>query len=335
MPDARVRLALLGCGGFSAGNIQPVLEATGLFDIVACYDPATEAAEAAARRFGGRPCRSFLEAVSAEGVEAVAVLGPNDVHREQTVAALGAGRHVFVEKPMANTVADGMAMVRAAEAAGRTLMVGHVTRRIVPFRLARDAVRSGRLGRVLSAEAHFSHGGGKTLPPDAWRADPARCPGLPLNVIGCHLTDVLNMLLGRPRVVAALHRRALVPTNDDVTATLIGYDAPVVATLVSHYAAPVVHELRVVGTEGVVEVHEHGLAFTYRGATGGVTERQEFRDRRTLAEEWEEFARAVRHGGEVETDGRGGVYAVAVTEASVLSAREGRLVHLGELLGDF
>lgn len=335
MPDAPVRLALLGCGGFSAKSMQPGIEATGLFQVVTCYDPVTDAAEATAKRFGARACPSFLEAVTAEGVEAVAVMGPNDVHREQVLAALAAGRHVFVEKPMANTVADGLAMVRAAEAAGRVFMVGHLTRRYPPFRKVRDLIRAGRLGRVLSAEAQFSSYSGLGLTPQAWRANPVRCPGLPLNVIGCHLTDVLNMLFGRPRIVAAMHRRALLPTNDDVTATLIGYDSPVVATLLSHYSSPVVHELRVIGTEGIATVLNHGLTLTFRQRLDKDEERQDFPERRALAEEWEEFAGAVRHGGPVETDGRGGVYAVAVTEASVISARENRFVPLGELLGDF
>jgi predicted dehydrogenase len=335
MSDAPVRLALLGCGGFSANHMQPVIESTGLFRIVTCYDPASAAAEATAARFGARVCGDYADAIRAVGVEAVAVMGPNDVHLEQTLAALAAGRHVFVEKPMANAVADAVAMVRAAEAAGRTLMVGHLTRRYAPFRKVRELIQAGRLGRVVSAEAQFSSYSGMTLPAEAWRADAARCPGLPLNVIGCHLTDVLNMLFGRPRVVAAMHRRAFVPTNDDVTATLVGYDSPVVATVLSHYATPVVHELRVIGTEGVATVLNHGQTLTFRERLAKTEERQDFPTRRALAEEWEEFAGAVRGLGTVETDGRVGVEAVAVTEASVLSAREGRFVHIGELLGNF
>lgn len=332
--DEPISIALSGCGGFSKQRAQGAIEATGLFRVVACYDVVGSAAAEAAEHFGARPYASYEDAVAADGVEAVAVMGPNDVHRDQAVAALDAGKHVFVEKPIANTASDGIAMVRAADRAGRVLMVGHHTRRLVPFRLLQQAVASGQLGRPLSGEAQFSHAGGKHLAPEAWRSDPARCPGLPLNVIGVHLVDVLNMLFGRPRRVAALHRRALVPRNDDCTATLVAYDPPVLATVVSHYATPTVHWLRVVGTEGVAEVHDGGTVFVMRNEAGQ-TRREEHPERLSMAEEFREFARAIRHGEPVETDGRGGVLAAAVTEASVISAREGRFVDVDELLGDF
>jgi len=327
----KVQIALLGCGGFSGSHAQPAMAECGLIQVVACYDPGREAARQASEQWGARVCDSAEEAVRADGVEAVAVMGPNDVHREQAEAAFAAGRHVFVEKPIANTAADGMAMVRAADRAGRILMVGHHTRRLAPFRRVAEALASGKLGRPVCAEAHFSHAGGKHLAADAWRADPAQCPGLPLNVIGVHLVDVLNMLFGPPRRVAAIHRRAIVPTNDDCTATLVAYDPPVAATVMSHYCTPHVHELRVLGTEGVAEVHRGGTVYEFRSESGDV-QREEHAEKLSLGEEFAVFARAVRGGAPVETDGRAGVYAAAVTEASILSAREGRFVDIEEIV---
>lgn len=331
--NQRVRTALIGCGGFSQFRIQDAVEASECFDVKTCYDPAAETARAAARRFGARVCDSFEEAALADGVEAVILVTPNHVHREQTVAALEAGRHVFVEKPMANTVAECKAMIQAAEKADRVLMVGHVTRRFPAMRAMAEAVRAGRLGRIIGAEANFSHGGGKELPPNVWRADAAKCPGLPLNVIGVHLVDVLNMVLGRPRKVAAFHRRAVVPTNDDCTATLVAYDDPVTATVTSHYSTPQVHEVRIIGVEGVAEVHRGGSEFVIRGPKGQ-GERTPFTRSKSIQEEFEVFARAIREGTPVETDGRCGLMAVAIIEASVLSAREGRFIDISELTGD-
>lgn len=331
MNNNRVRLAILGCGGFSASHVQPAIEETCALDVVACFDPDRGAARATAEHFGGRVFNSAAEAIAADGVEAVAVMGPNGVHRKQTVAALEAGRHVYVEKPIANTAAEGLAMVAAAEAAERVLMVGHCARRMQGFRRVQTWLAEGRLGQPLSAEAQFSHSGGKHLSPEAWRADPERCPGLPMTVIGVHMVDILNMLFGDPRRVAALHRRAVVPTNDDVTATLIAYDAPVVATVMSHYATPMVHELRVVGTDAVAEVHHRSAEVTFRPEEGE-TERFACEAGPVIAEEFAEFARAVRRGNAVETDGRVGVMAAAVIDASVRSAREGRFIDIDEVL---
>jgi predicted dehydrogenase len=332
--DEKVRAALIGCGGFSQTHTQAAIERTGRFQIVSCHDPDREAAEASARRWGARACASFEDALAADGVEAALLLTPNHLHRPQAEAALAAGKHVFVEKPMANTVADAMAMVRAAEAAGKILAVGHQTRRGRAFRLAAEAVRSGRLGRIVGAEAHFSHGGGKTLRPGAWRGDPARCPGLPLNVIGVHLADILNLLLGRPREVFAMHRRALVPANNDCTTTLIAYEDPVVATLVSHYCTPQVHWLRVSGTDAVLEVLEGGTHFVLFRDKFEI-QREMITHGANLEEEFDELARAIREGGPVETDGRAALWVVAIVEASVRSAREGRIVRIDELVRDF
>jgi len=328
-----VGLALVGCGGFSRDRAQAALERTGMYRVVTCHDVDAIAAREAAERFGARRCEEFAEAIEADDVEAVAVMTPNPLHREQVEASLAAGKHVFVEKPMANSTADALAMGRAAERAGRVLMVGHHTRRLRPFRLLREAVTEGRLGRPVSAEAHFSHGGGKHLGAGAWRADPKRCPGLPLNVIGVHLVDVLTMLFGAPRTVAGVHARAVVETNEDCTATLLAYDPPVTATVMSHYCTPVVHTVRVVGTGGVAEVLDRGTVFVFRDE-GGEVRREEHPDRRSLEEEFRVFARAVRDGEPVETDARAGTIAVAVVEAATVSARERRFVELDELLGE-
>ena len=329
----KVKVALVGCGGFSLRAQEGIVQSE-MLQIVACYDPNRAAATEAAARHGATCCDSFEQALGAPGIEAVVLITPNHLHRDHAVAALAAGKHVYVEKPMANTMAECRAMIRAAEQARRLLMVGHLTRRRKSFRLLQEAVRTGRLGRPLGAEAQFSHGAGLALNPAAWRADPARCPGLPLNVIGCHLADVLNMLFGRPRTVAAFHRRAVVPTNDDCTSTLIAYDQPVTASLISHYSSgSQVHEVRVVGTAGVAEVHGNGQEFVLRLGKE-VVDRQQIGEEHALAEEFAVFGRAIRHGEPLETDGLAGALVVAITEASVISAREQRFVETSELLGN-
>lgn len=330
MPD-RIRLALVGCGGFSHERAQKAIADSDLLQVVACYDPDASAARQAAERFGARSCSSYEEAIAADGIEAAVLLTPNHVHRDQAVAAFQKGLHVFVEKPMANTVAEGLDMIRAADQAGCVLMVGHQTRRLPAFRRLRQMLGEGRLGTPVSAEAQFSHDGGKHLPPGAWRGDPRRCPGLPLNVIGVHLVDVLNMLFGRPRSVAALHSRALVPGNVDCTATLVGYDPPLSATVVSNYCTPTVHSVRVVGTEAVVEIRQGAGVLAIREGQSK-TEHEETFGPVGLAGEYDVFARGIRNGEPVETDGRSSLLAVAVTEASVISAREHRFVRIDDLL---
>lgn len=82
-------------------------------------------------------------------VDLVSVCLPTHMHRDVTIAALNAGKHVLVEKPIALTLRDADAMIAAAEKNGRLLMVGQVLRFFPAFAEARDAIHSGKYGSLL------------------------------------------------------------------------------------------------------------------------------------------------------------------------------------------
>src|SRR5437660_4062026 len=84
-------------------------------------------------------------------VDLVDLCVPNDEHARLAIRALGAGKHVLVEKPIALTTADADVMVAAAKASGKLLMVGHVLPFFPEFAYAREAIASGRLGRLKAA----------------------------------------------------------------------------------------------------------------------------------------------------------------------------------------
>ncbi len=336
----KVRVALCGCRGWSKRMTQPALEKlSDVFDVVACTsrpanpDPAREAAE----RFGATFCPSLDDVLTLDEVEAVIMVTPNTVHREQTEATLAAGKHVFVEKPIANTVADGVAMVRAAEKArresGALLMVGHNTRQRRAAKQALEYAREGRIGRVIGAEMQYCHDGAKRLPADAWRQDPAQAPGLPLVQLGIHAIDVANMFFGVPRQVASFHRRAVLERNQDCTASIIAYDEPITVTLSSNYTVPLTIWFRILGTEGVIEARNFYRNFVCR-RRGEDLEEIDFPEDFSTETELRHFAECCRGEREVETDGRAGVYALAVVEASIISAREKRFVDIEEIAGN-
>ena len=146
-----VRIALVGLGGHGR-TIQGAAEAAPGLDVVAVYDPDPTEAAGAAARFGCEAVPSYETLLARDDLDAVSLCSPNAVHRAQAEAAFAAGLDVFVEKPIANTVADGRAMVEAAEAAGRTLMVGHNMRFGAAMRWGREMIAAGRLGEVVSVE---------------------------------------------------------------------------------------------------------------------------------------------------------------------------------------
>src|SRR3954451_9332567 len=141
-------------------------------------------------------------------VEGALLLTPNDTHADLAVACAERGVHVFVEKPIADTVPDAERMAIACREAGVTLMVGHAFRRLGAARKVAQLVEEGALGRVVLAEATFSLPG--ALTPDKWRAHRGRNPGGPLMQLGIHHVDTLASWLGEP--VGATRRVAHPPS---------------------------------------------------------------------------------------------------------------------------
>lgn len=143
-----IGVGIAGAGSFAAQHVR-ALAAVPDFRLVAVAagDPASAASFAAAH--GGRPVDDWRRLLDDPAVKIVLVATPHHLHAPVAIAAAAAGRHVLVEKPMAPTLADCVAMARAARMAGVHLLVGHVMRFVLPCRAARQVLQSGELGRPL------------------------------------------------------------------------------------------------------------------------------------------------------------------------------------------
>ena len=155
-----------------------------------------------AEQLGAAVSDDWEAAVAAPGVEAVDVCLPTPLHRRVAEHALGAGRHVLLEKPVALTLEDADAIGAAAEAAGRVLMIGHALRFLPEIVELRRVVAGGDLGRPLSATALRL-----SAPPDwnDWMLDASRSGGTPVDLM-VHDFDIAATLLGPARSV---HARAV------------------------------------------------------------------------------------------------------------------------------
>lgn len=148
-----------------------------------------------------RRCAKLEEVLGDAAVEAVVVATPSHVHAELTRTALGAGKHVFCEKPMALTVGECESMLSAAAAADRRLMIGHVLRFWGEYVAAAEVVRSGRLGELrglwLSRLCGVPDFGA-----EGWFLDHARSGGALMD-LHVHDVDYALSLLGKPRAIRA------------------------------------------------------------------------------------------------------------------------------------
>jgi UDP-N-acetylglucosamine 3-dehydrogenase len=137
-------------------------------------------------------------------IDVVDVCLPTALHRNTTEAALAAGKHVFLEKPIALTLEDADAIVATAERSGQLFMVGLVLRFWPEYVELRRRVAAGELGRPLAVSTF------RLSPPadwNEWMADPVQSGGVPVDLL-IHDFDQMNWLLGTPRRVFA---RAPVP----------------------------------------------------------------------------------------------------------------------------
>jgi len=163
-----------------------------------------------------RKYRDALAAARDEGVDAVDICLPTSQHAEAAVAALRAGKHVLVEKPMALDGDTADAVVAEAERNGRVLMVAQVVRFVPAYRAAGEVVRSGRLGAVRSALLRR-----RCAAPawSRWLSDPAQSGGGVFDLL-IHDIDFCVHLLGPPEEVSAQGHEDLAHGIDTIAAQL-------------------------------------------------------------------------------------------------------------------
>lgn len=192
-PETALRVGIIGASRVASEHAGAVAATLGA-ELVGIADPDVARAEQVAEAWGCRvyaDLRSLLDATSVD----VVMLGlPNDLHCPVALEALEAGKHVFVEKPMANTLADCDRMIEAAGRNDVHLFVGHSQRFYPSTVAAREIVRSGRLGRPIMARDVWTKAfGAESRPP--WFLDRGRGGGMWL-MNGAHMIDRCCWVLG-------------------------------------------------------------------------------------------------------------------------------------------
>lgn len=152
MPERKLKLGIAGMGrGFLA--MLPTLALHPAIAVVAGMDPRPDARQRFAEDFRARTYESFEALCSDADVEAVYIASPHQFHREQVEIAARHRKHMLVEKPMALSVEDCLAMADAANAADVALIVGHSHSFDAPIRRTRELIQSGAFGRLRMISA--------------------------------------------------------------------------------------------------------------------------------------------------------------------------------------
>ena len=195
---SKIRVAVIGCGSIAKYRHVPEYAALENVELVAFVDPIIERAEEYANIHGGKAFSDYKEMLEQVKPDAVSVCTPNYLHAPMTIDAANAGAHVLVEKPMAVTDEEAAAMIEAANKNGVHLMVGHNQRFMPPHVKAKEILKSGVLGKVLTFRTSFGHPG-----PDSWSIDGAeswffRKPEAIMGAmgdLGVHKSDLIRWML--------------------------------------------------------------------------------------------------------------------------------------------
>jgi predicted dehydrogenase len=192
-----LRVCLIGTGSISDMHFKSFAKNPHAI-LYGVFDYSAERAEAKAEQYGIRNVYRDIEEVYCDpNVDAVSICTWNNSHAEISVAALNAGKHVLVEKPLAMNVDEALKVEAAVRKNEKTLQVGFVRRFATNTKVLKSFIDNGTLGDIYYAKASCLRRLGN---PGGWFADKDRSGGGPLIDLGVHVIDVCWYLMGRPKV---------------------------------------------------------------------------------------------------------------------------------------
>ncbi len=327
-----INVACLGMGWWS-DVLADAIKRSDKINIVSCFTRSEEKRQTFAKKYNCKPAATYEEILRDQSIDAIINTTPNNVHLETTRAAAEAGKHVFLDKPIANTVAEGYAIAAGCRKAGVILGLGYQRRREAHFRWIRKQIDDGVFGKLVNAEANISRDRLGQIDLSSWRYTAEGMPGGVMLQIGIHYADVLEYLMGPIKAVSGRFAQLVLPgDNPDVASMVFEHENGALSTLNASYAsASEYYLMNIYGKEASAYYDLHnGLRFLKRGATKSEPVKVDKID--TFVDELEEFAAAVRGQGQPEMDGEKASRSLAVIRAGIKSAREGRTVEVEEII---
>ena len=194
------RWGLIGASNIAREWVIGAIRATGGEVVSVMSSNAERAKEYAAANGIAKATADLSTLVNDKDIDAVYISTTNELHRDQTIAAARAGKHVLCEKPLALSLADAHAMLKACREAGIVMGTNHHLRNAGTHRAMRDAIAGGRIGKPLAARVFHA----VYLPPflQGWRIDKPEAGGGVILDITVHDADTLRFVLGDDPVEA-------------------------------------------------------------------------------------------------------------------------------------
>jgi predicted dehydrogenase len=343
-----VKVAIVGLGRWAKVLARAAAKSHRL-QIVAGYSRSAEKRNAFQAELH-IPSAPSMEAILADSaIEGVILTVPNEQHLPMAELVAKATKHVYTEKPIASSLAEGLQIADLEKKYGITVTVGHSARLMGGIRKMREAIDKGELGRLAFIEANFSNNRALELTPKTWRWYKDKAPGGPLSQLAIHMFDVLHYLGGEV-VEASSMASKLSPVGaevEDQSMTLLKFADDKIAYVGSCWTSPGVFAVRVFGAAGLMhyeidfdtwdtpdQLHHKSTLYIQRGKDG-YAKREEMKvpESDMFRAELEMFAESCRSGKPNELSAYNGNVAVAIVYAALRSMQEnGQRVRIADVM---
>lgn len=334
MSTEPVKVGIVGLGRW-AKVLTRAAQKSDKLQIVAGYSRSEEKRSAFEAEFGVKSVATMDELLNDPEIKGCILTVPNEQHLPVAEAVAAAGKHVYTEKPIANTLESGLEIEGLVEKYGVQIMVGHSARLLKGARMIKEAIDRGELGKVVFIEANFSNERALEITPDTWRWYRDKAPGGPLSQLAIHQFDTVHFIGGEISDVHSIASK-LSPVGaevDDQSMTLLRFADGKLAYIGSSWTSPGVFSLRVFGQAGLMhyeldfsswddpdKLHETSLLYIQRGKDGyGLREEIPMPEANMFQDELEMFADMCSTGQPVELSAESGNVALAVVYAALES----------------
>lgn len=330
----RIKYGVIGLGWFGEKHLE-ALETIPQVEIYSLCTRTESRLGELKDKFGAQKVYTdYHEMLADPELEAVSITTMWDQHAAPTLAALQAGKSVFLEKPMASTLEDCEKIVAATRQTDKTFMVGHIVRFNPRYAAGKDAIEQGKIGKVVSMYAR------RNIP--AWVGATVLPKIGPIIGDGVHDTDIL-LWYSQDKIVSAYAQTTDVRGmgHPDIGWTMYRFESGATAVLENVWFLPdttamqIDERMEIIGTEGSVHIHETHPNFSICDKTGwhsvDTTYWPKFQGRLTgaLPDELRYFANCVVEGKKAEIiTPEESMAAVKACLAAEESARTGEVVKL-------
>lgn len=332
----KIKVALIGAGYIANYHARGLQSIPGV-EIAAVVAVPLPAAQEFAAKYGIAEAYDSIDLVSSRtDIHAVVIATPNKFHAPYAIQFLKGGKDVFLEKPMAMSAVEGLAIREAADSGNKLVMVGHMWRFDTDVNFVKGVVDSGQLGTIVKTKGYGIH---ENWGPAGWFSQKELAGGGALADMGVHAIDTVRYILGDPKPKKVYAKIGTYYGNfdvDDSGIILISWDNGTETIIESGWWQPHMDgpeaATGLYGTQGYANVFPTYLKYKVGGLPGKfeakLPEKKEHCDQSMYTRQMEHFTACIRSGKQPVPGLTEGQIILDIVDAAYLSAKTGEVVNL-------